>query len=137
MHTQGDVAPVNMQTDLIPSERGEGSAIRLKNLANHGEVPHSDHSRPAEKARPDFWSAAGAIFAQQDHIPRLVRCAQNGPVPLSLAQERLWMLEQSEPGAPYYHIPLTWKITGQLNISALEQALNLLVQRHEILRTVF
>jgi hypothetical protein len=90
-----------------------------------------------DRPKADFWSAAGAIFAQQNRIPRLTRAAQHGPAPLSLAQERLWMLERSEQGAPYYHVPLTWQISGELNIPALEKALNYLVQRHEILRTRF
>ncbi len=92
--------------------------------------------RPSDlnKSKSDFWSAAAAVFAQQNRIPRLTRSAQEGQVPLSLAQERLWTLEQSEQGAPYYHVPLTWQILGQLNLPALEKSLNFLVQRHEIRR---
>src|SRR5262249_26471364 len=56
---------------------------------------------------------------------------------LSFAQQRLWTLEQREPGAPYYHVPLTWEIRGKLNVPALEKSLDFLVQRHEILRTSF
>jgi thioesterase domain-containing protein len=106
------------------------AATRFKTL----ETP-----RPSDlnKSKSDFWSAAAAVFAQQNRIPRLTRSAQEGQVPLSLAQERLWTLEQSEQGAPYYHVPLTWQILGQLNLPALEKSLNFLVQRHEILRTTF
>src|SRR6266850_899713 len=105
------------------------------------EEPRFETSKGAlastQRIKPDFWSAAGAIFAQRNRVPRLTRCTQAEPSPLSLAQERLWTLEQSEQGAPYYHVPLTWQISGQLNIPALEKTLDFLIQRHEILRTSF
>src|SRR5215470_15767621 len=90
-------------------------------------------TRPA----PDLWSAAGALLAVQNQSPRLARVDFDRHPPLSFAQERLWTLEQNEPGAPYYHVPLTWNVRGKLNVAALEKSLDLLVQRHEILRTSF
>src|SRR5437899_12273930 len=86
---------------------------------------------------PDFWSAAAALVALQNQSPRLSRVEFDAAPPLSFAQERLWTLEQNEPGAPYYHIPLTWNIRGKLNMPALEKSLDFLVQRHDILRTSF
>jgi thioesterase domain-containing protein/acyl carrier protein len=90
-------------------------------------------NRPA----PDLWSAAGALLALQNQSPRLARVEFDGTPPLSFAQERLWTLEQNEPGAPYYHVPLTWNMRGRLNVPALQKSLDFLVQRHEILRTSF
>jgi amino acid adenylation domain-containing protein len=55
--------------------------------------------------------------------------------PLSFAQERLWFLDQMEPGNPVYNIPTALRLSGWLNTSALEQSLNELVRRHEALRT--
>jgi thioesterase domain-containing protein len=86
---------------------------------------------------PDLWSAAGALLALQNQSPRLARVEFDGFPPLSFAQERLWTLEQNEPSAPYYHVPLTWNIQGKLNMPALEKSLDFLVQRHDILRTSF
>src|ERR1051325_11699616 len=85
----------------------------------------------------DLWSAAGALLALQNKTPRLTRANFTSGPPLSFAQERLWLLEQNEPGAPYYNVPLTWNIQGNLNIGALEKSLDFLIQRHEILRTSF
>ncbi|MCF6526566.1 amino acid adenylation domain-containing protein [Streptomyces sp. JJ36] len=56
--------------------------------------------------------------------------------PLSFAQARLWFLEQVSPGNPAYNLPLGLRLTGELDVPALEQALDALVQRHEALRTV-
>ncbi len=57
--------------------------------------------------------------------------------PLSYSQQRLWLLEQLEPGSPLYNIPFALRLKGKLNINALEASLNTIIQRHEILRTVF
>ena len=57
--------------------------------------------------------------------------------PLSFAQQRLWFLEQLEPGSPRYHIPLAMRLKGNINIKELERSFNTIVDRHEILRTTF
>ncbi len=55
----------------------------------------------------------------------------------SFAQQRLWFLDRWEPGSPYYNIPAPMRLTGQLNVAALEQSLNEIVRRHQTLRTTF
>ncbi|MEU8697757.1 amino acid adenylation domain-containing protein [Streptomyces sp. NPDC048680] len=59
------------------------------------------------------------------------------PLPLSFAQRRLWFLDQLEPGRAEYLIPMGLRISGQLNVPALEASLSELVARHEVLRTRF
>src|SRR5258708_24249428 len=56
-------------------------------------------------------------------------------VPLSLAQERLWFLEQLEPLRSTYNLPIELAIEGKLDAEALERSLAELVRRHESLRT--
>ena len=58
-------------------------------------------------------------------------------LPLSYAQQRLWFLYQMEGAGATYNIPLALRLEGELNTSALEQALGDVVERHEALRTVF
>jgi Condensation domain len=57
--------------------------------------------------------------------------------PLSFAQQRLWFLDQLIPGSPIYNIPVAVRLTGYLGAQALEQSLQEIVRRHEILRTIF
>ncbi len=57
--------------------------------------------------------------------------------PLSSGQRRLWFLDQLAPGNPVYNVPSCFRIRGPLNAAAFERALNEIVRRHEILRTVF
>ena len=60
-----------------------------------------------------------------------------GPQPLSHAQERMWFLDQLEPGSPFYNMFQAVSLKGRLDVSALEQALSEIVRRHEALRTTF
>jgi amino acid adenylation domain-containing protein len=57
--------------------------------------------------------------------------------PTSLAQQRLWFLNQLEPDSAAYNIVFAVRISGDLHVRALEQSLQTLVSRHEILRTTF
>ena len=70
-------------------------------------------------------------------VPPLQPVPRDGPLPLSFAQQRLWFLEQLEPSRAVYNLPLAWRFSGALNVSALEQSLDEMVRRHEILRTTF
>ena len=56
-------------------------------------------------------------------------------LPLSFSQERLWFFEQFNPNSCAYYINRAVKLTGKLDINALEQSLQIIIQRHEILRT--
>jgi amino acid adenylation domain-containing protein len=57
--------------------------------------------------------------------------------PATFAQQRLWFLEQLQPGGTSYLIPWSLRISGKLDPEALRRSLNEIVRRHEILRTTF
>jgi amino acid adenylation domain-containing protein len=69
--------------------------------------------------------------------PSIPRRGERGPSPLSFAQQRLWFLDQLDPGKPYYNLPLALRFTGELDVPALSRALDAIVARHEVLRTTF
>jgi amino acid adenylation domain-containing protein/non-ribosomal peptide synthase protein (TIGR01720 family) len=70
-----------------------------------------------------------------DLLPALARSNRDVVIPLSFAQERLWFIDRLQ-GSVQYHMPWVFKLTGNLDIPALESAFRAIVNRHEILRTV-
>src|SRR4051812_8328614 len=57
-------------------------------------------------------------------VPPIIRIPRNQPLPLSFAQQRLWVLDQLEPNNPLYNIPRTLRMQGRLNVEALHRTLN-------------
>jgi amino acid adenylation domain-containing protein len=65
------------------------------------------------------------------------RLPERDRVPLSFAQERLWFLDQLEPGNPAYNRPVALRLIGSLDVGALERALSEVLRRHGVLRATF
>ncbi|MBW4649607.1 MAG: amino acid adenylation domain-containing protein [Kastovskya adunca ATA6-11-RM4] len=73
----------------------------------------------------------------EQQIPPLVPVSRSGELPLSFAQARLWFLDRIAPGNSAYNISAAVRLTGVLNVPALQQSFNEIVRRHEALRTTF
>ncbi|MEW5931850.1 MAG: amino acid adenylation domain-containing protein, partial [Gemmatimonadota bacterium] len=75
----------------------------------------------------------GALLA-----PPMVPVPRDGsPLPLSFAQQRLWLVDRIEPGSAAYNMPSPLRLRGALELPVLRASLDALVRRHESLRTVF
>jgi amino acid adenylation domain-containing protein len=75
-----------------------------------------------------------AAAAAADTIPRRPLTDAS---PLSFAQQRLWFLQHLTPASPAYNLRTAVRLVGQLDVAALERSLNVVVQRHAVLRTTF
>ncbi|SDN69257.1 amino acid adenylation domain-containing protein [Allokutzneria albata] len=58
-------------------------------------------------------------------------------LPLSFAQQQMWLAHQVEGAGSAYNVPLAWRVTGDLDIAALRAAVADVLARHESLRTIF
>ncbi|MFP5264067.1 MAG: amino acid adenylation domain-containing protein, partial [Blastocatellia bacterium] len=74
---------------------------------------------------------------QSSGTPPIRPAARLGDMPLSYAQERLWFIDQWEPGTAAYNVYDAISIRGNVELTALERSINEIVRRHEILRTTF
>ncbi|HYO16637.1 MAG TPA: non-ribosomal peptide synthase/polyketide synthase [Thermoanaerobaculia bacterium] len=80
---------------------------------------------------------AGVAPARDDRAIRPAERQSGVPLPLSFAQERLWFLEQLQPGTAAYNVPAAVRLEGHLAVPLLAACLDEIVRRHEALRTTF
>ncbi|MFY0565974.1 non-ribosomal peptide synthase/polyketide synthase [Archangium lansingense] len=80
---------------------------------------------------------AAANTAQATRLPSLTLASREQPLPLSFAQQRLWFLEQLEPGRATYNTSAVIRMAGSLDVAALERSFTEVVRRHESLRTTY
>ena len=70
-------------------------------------------------------------------LPPIERIPRDGPLPLSANQEHLWRLDRMMPRTHFFNMPYVYRLSGDLDIAALERALQEIIRRHEALRTIF
>jgi len=61
----------------------------------------------------------------------------NEPIPMSFAQQRLWFLNELEPGNAFYNMFTALRLNGPVQVEALEKSLNAVIERHEVLRSTY
>ncbi|MFD4606267.1 condensation domain-containing protein, partial [Streptomyces sp. NPDC058464] len=67
--------------------------------------------------------------------PAITRADRRDRLPLSFAQQRLWFLDQLDPGSAEYNVPMHMRLGRDIDVAALGAALTAVVARHEVLRT--
>ncbi|MEH2114170.1 amino acid adenylation domain-containing protein [Nostoc sp.] len=97
----------------------------------------SDLLKRLETLSPEKRELVLQKLKKQQQSTLLTSVSREQPLPLSFAQQRLWFIDQLEGENCVYNVPFFWQIKGFLNISALEEAIKEIVQRHEVLRTSF
>jgi amino acid adenylation domain-containing protein len=80
---------------------------------------------------------AARVAQTPPRIPLLGKLERNGEIPLSFSQQRLWFLDQLEPGNPAYTIHAAVRLLGDLDPDLLKRSLEAVIERHEVLRTTF
>jgi hypothetical protein len=137
---QSDVAAVRDGQTGRELVRGRAALRKPDAECLNGNV-YTAHREPRARCRAAFVTRIGSL------LPGSPRTRSEGsPVsidreiaarPLSFAQERLWFLDQLQPGSPAYTIFDAVRLRGALDTSALRRSLSELVRRHEVLRSTF
>ncbi len=135
-----DVGYVGLDDDFF--QLGGDSLLATQLISRIRDTMHVEVSFPSFFETPTVADMARSLEAASRVMPGLQAppmqpVPRDGAIPLSLAQERLWFLDQLEPGCAAYNIPAALRLEGPLNVVALEQSLREIVRRHEILRTTF
>src|SRR5690348_10256042 len=97
------------------------------------------------KNEPELSRAKRALIAQwrRGRPPNVQEVHQRpvsrfpGSAPLSFGQQQLWFFNQLEPNSPLYNIPFPMRLSGVLDLDALQSGFDIIIARHEILRTRF
>jgi len=87
-----------------------------------------------------FYSPEGTLPLPLDNpkdASQILRCPSRKEAPPSFGQERLWFLDQLQPGSTVYNVSDALRINGPLKVAALERSLNEIIRRHDALRTTF
>jgi amino acid adenylation domain-containing protein len=101
------------------------------------ELPLRSIFEGATVAQMAEWIEAKLSQQKGTQSPPMIALPRSGPMPLSFAQQRLWFVDQYEPGGAFYNIPVAVRLNGPIQVEALEQTLKKIVERHEVLRTSF
>ncbi len=82
---------------------------------------------------------AAVLDAHQEAVvlPPIKTVSRGGRLQLSYAQQRLWFIDQLEGGSTQYNMRMIYRLSGPLNVAALTQAVQTIIERHEVLRTHF
>jgi acyl carrier protein len=91
---------------------------------------------------PTVSELAGAVEAEMSLGPAVQRppiepAPRDGQLPLSFAQQRMWVFDQLVPGSDVYNVPFAVRLSGSLDVDAFERTFNEVIRRHESLRTTF
>ena len=99
------------------------------------EVPLAQFVKtPTIAALADYLEKVGPSSVKYEPINPVL---QDGHLPLSFSQQRLWFLNQLAPDNPVYNEPKALRLKGSLDIDLLKKALDAIVARHDVLRSTF
>ncbi|MBU2285260.1 MAG: AMP-binding protein, partial [Gammaproteobacteria bacterium] len=125
-----------------------GSSLRMTQVLSrinarfHVELPladvfeHASVAALAEQIRMRLDSVrSGAVAAVPP--PGIERVERGEPLPASLSQRRMWVIQHFDPASTAYNVPIAIRVRGAFDRAVCQQALDLMIERHEGLRTCF
>ncbi len=126
-------------TELLSELKRKNIRLYLDNGDLRGKFPPNT-STPELRSALQNHKAEIIEYLQQTQSGEsysLIPIKREGDLPLSFSQERLWFLDQFEPGSASYNLPGAVRLSGDLNIEVLRRCFDEIIRRHEVLRTTF
>jgi amino acid adenylation domain-containing protein len=97
----------------------------------------SSDKSAAEQGQQQLWNSIRSALNSARKGSPIKQVTRDGGLPLSFAQQRFWFIEQLSAESAVSNLRLAFRLTGRLDLNALELSLGEIVRRHEILRTTF
>lgn len=139
LETAATAAPPRPLADLLTDLRQAGVQVWLEGDRLRYKAPKGALTPVLMEELRDRKSAIitflKTVAADTDPAPTLTPVDRQQPLPLSFAQERFWSLAQLNPQSPGFNMPMAYRLKGAVNRQALKRSLELIIERHEILRT--
>ncbi|MCC9020570.1 non-ribosomal peptide synthetase [Flavobacterium lipolyticum] len=130
--------------DLIDKLQGEGILLelidnKLKVFAEKSTIAPGliEEIKKNREELTLFLLNSQKLQASKPVWPEILKTADLEYYPLSSSQYRMWVLSQMEESSKAYNVPALYTFEGNLNVKTLEHAFQLIIERHEILRTRF
>lgn len=111
----------------------EGDRLRVRTATGLSDAI----KRELQERKSELLMLFAQVSQPDDSSPVLVRVDRSTPIAPTYAQQRLWFLDQFQPGVPNYNLSDRIEINHEIDIAALQRAVTELVRRHEVLRTSF
>ncbi|MDP3282475.1 MAG: condensation domain-containing protein, partial [Nitrosomonas sp.] len=118
-------------TDLLSELKQKNIYLYLDNGSLRGKFPQNTATPELKAALQTYKTELIAYLRQTVTDESLVfsNLQRGEKLPLSYAQERLWFLDQFEPGSTSYNMPGAVRLTGELDVKLLERSLNEIIRR--------
>ncbi len=121
-------------------ELGGDSLLATRMLSRIHDSMRAEVTMAELFANPDIASLAKHLVEQGQRLSLeagLMGAALGSAVPLTASQRRIWFLDNFDPDQSAFNLPLGLRLTGPIQVEALERSIRVLVERHEVLRSVF
>ena len=134
-------APQRPLSDLLKDLRQAGVQVwvdgdRLRYKAPKGALTPNLMGELRDR-KTEILAFLNTVATETDSAPSITPVDRQQPLPLSFAQERFWSLGQLNPQSPGFNMPMAYRLTGSVDRQAIKRSLELIIERHEILRTTF
>lgn len=119
---------------LFDIEKSLGVALNVRDLFSHLTI--AEQAKLIKQRKTEAGTLSDTeLIGESSSLTKVVR--ESDQFPLSFSQQRLWFISQMSNGSADYNIPIALKVSGDFDVAVAEAAIERIIQKHEVLRTVY